>query len=57
MNSVIAMMANSLIKVNVNVFRSRVIPKKRGLKQGDPLSPVLYNLALEPFLRSLHQGE
>ncbi|KAG1132824.1 hypothetical protein G6F37_013329 [Rhizopus arrhizus] len=48
-------MANNTIKVNLNGFLSGDIPKKRGLKQGDPLSPILYNIALEPFLRSFTQ--
>lgn len=55
-SSVIAMMANSLIKVDINGSLPGPIPNKRDLKQGDPLSPVLYSLVLEPFLRSLDQG-
>jgi hypothetical protein len=42
------------IKVNVNGFiSSTTVPKLRGLKQGDPISCILYNFALEPLLRSI----
>ncbi|KAG0782877.1 hypothetical protein G6F21_010864 [Rhizopus arrhizus] len=54
-NSIITMLANNRIKINVNGFISADVFKRRGLKQGDPISPILYNLALEPFLRSVLQ--
>ncbi|CEP20204.1 hypothetical protein [Parasitella parasitica] len=39
--------------INVNGFLSPRVPQCRGLKQGDPISPILFNLALEPLLRRI----
>ncbi|RCH80264.1 hypothetical protein CU098_008004, partial [Rhizopus stolonifer] len=50
-------LSNNSIKINVNEYFTRVVHKKRGLKQGDPISPVLYNLAFDPFLRSVLEDE
>src|SRR4051812_13758449 len=36
--------------VLVNGFRSTSFTTQQGLPQGDPLSPILYNLVVEPFL-------
>lgn len=42
------------IVINVNGFLCDTsVPKLRGLKQGDPISCILYNFALEPLLRSI----
>jgi hypothetical protein len=42
------------IRINVNGFIcATAVPKLRGLKQGDPISCILYNFALEPLLRSI----
>ncbi|KAG1136310.1 hypothetical protein G6F37_012114 [Rhizopus arrhizus] len=45
----------NIVQVNVNGFFSPTINQNRGLRQDDPLSPILFNLALEPLLLSINQ--
>ncbi|KAG1275997.1 hypothetical protein G6F62_012279 [Rhizopus arrhizus] len=39
--------------VNVNGHLTLPITLGRGLRQGDPISPILFNLAIEPFIRAI----
>ncbi|GAN11669.1 hypothetical protein MAM1_0799d11250 [Mucor ambiguus] len=44
----------NLLRINVNGYFTQEIPKHRGLKQDNPISSILYNLAIiEPFLRPI----
>lgn len=43
------------LRLNINGFLSSDVLKGRGLRQGDTISPVLFNLAFEPLLRRILQ--
>ncbi|CEP13924.1 hypothetical protein, partial, partial [Parasitella parasitica] len=46
-------LCSSKINVLINDWLGAPVPQLRGLREGDPLSSLLFNLALEPLLRSL----
>ncbi|KAG2221275.1 hypothetical protein INT45_000188, partial [Circinella minor] len=48
--SIINLFFNTKISININGYLSNTITQHRGLRQGDPLSPILFTLAIEPLL-------
>lgn len=39
--------------INMNGFLTESVKQKRGLRQGDSISPILFNFAIEPFILSI----
>lgn len=54
--SIVSLFSSTMIQVNVNGFLTSHFQQRRGLRQGDPISPLLFNIAFDPLLRSIHNS-
>ena len=52
-DSIFTLFFGTQINLNINGYLASPFPQCRGLRQGDPLSPHLYNIAFEPLLHTI----
>lgn len=55
-DSIITLFSSTMIQINVNGFLTQSFQQARGLRQGDPLSRLLFNIAFDPLLRSINNS-
>ncbi|OBZ80700.1 Transposon TX1 uncharacterized protein, partial [Choanephora cucurbitarum] len=52
-HSITSLFFSTQLSLNINRSHSALVLQRGGLRQGDSLSPILFNLAFEPLLRSI----
>ncbi|KAK4516494.1 60S acidic ribosomal protein P2 [Mucor velutinosus] len=53
-SSLLALLATTQVQVNINGNLSAPFTTHRGMRQGDPISPLLFNIIFDPFLRAIN---
>ncbi|KAG1093732.1 hypothetical protein G6F42_018897 [Rhizopus arrhizus] len=54
-HSLLSLFGHAQVRVNVNGFLFESFSTQRGMQEGDPISPLLFNIIFDPFLHAINQ--